>query len=484
MKKRELISIIFVMLLILMLVMDAAILLPNEVLIAADLNIHFDEIGFLIGIYTLINGISILIFGYLADKINRKRILIFAGGLWSFAAISHIFILQFWQLVLLRLTAAIATSVATPIIISYLADIILPQSRSKSLAFWGLISSFASIAAGTIALAFNPIDYSALESQTISQKINSIRLLYPQFLHTWTYPYFYLGIVALIVTICGFFLIIEPKRASKEEFFQELLSQEKYSYTYKIKFKDLRFIFTRKSNFFLIMNFFDVIFVGLFLAYIFPYINLELGINVIDIRVIVFLIFALFLGLIIGQFILAHWGDKLFQKGDINGRVKVAVICSITTIPFLMGAFVMSPNLSKNSFFFNSFIVNDTIFWVFWLLYCSLLALGIAFEMGIGPNWYSSVIDVNYPENRGSMIAIASFVDAIGRAIGAIIGGIMVEEIGSFSITLFWSTLIFGSISTLFWIPLFFTSKKDLMDVRKVLKERATRMQSEIINNK
>ena len=82
------------------------------------------------------------------------------------------------------------------------------------------------------------------------------------------------------------------------------------------------------------------------------------------------------------------------------------------------------------------------------------------------------------------MIAIASFVDAIGRAIGAIIGGIMVEEIGSFSITLFWSTLIFGSISTLFWIPLFFTSKKDLMDVRKVLKERATRMQSEIINNK
>jgi MFS family permease len=205
---------------------------------------------------------------------------------------------------------------------------------------------------------------------------------------------------------------------------------------------------------------------------------------VIDIRVIIFLIFALILGLIIGQFILAHWGDKLFQKGDINGRVKVAVICSIATIPFLMGAFAMSPNLSKNSFFFNSLIVNDVIFWIFWLLYCSLLALGIAFEMGIGPNWYSSVIDVNYPENRGSMIAIASFVDAIGRAIGAIIGGIMVDEIGSFSKTLFWSTLIFGSISTLFWIPLFFTSKKDLMDVRKVLKERATKMQSETINNK
>lgn len=480
MKKRELISIVFVILLILVLVMDAAILLPNEVLIAADLNIYFDAIGILIGIYTVINGISILIFGYLADKINRKLILIIAGLLWSFAAIFHIFIIEFWQLVSLRLIAAVATSVATPIIISYLADTISTKSRSKSLAVWGLISSFASIIAGVIALSFNPIDYSALESLTISEKIDAIKLLYPEFLHTWTYPYFYLGIVAIIITILASFIIIEPKRASKEEFFQELLAQEKYSYTYKITIKDLKFIFTRKSNFFLIMNFFDVIFVGLFLAYIFPYINLELGINTIDLRVIIFFAFVLGLGLIIGQFILAHWGDKKFQKGDINGRVKVAVICSIITIPFLMGAFAMSPNLSNNSFFFNAVIVNDLIFWLLWLLYSALLGLGIAFEMGIGPNWYSSVIDVNYPENRGSMIAIASFVDAIGRAIGAIIGGFVVTATGSFSATIFWSTLIFGSISTLFWVPLFYTSKKDLNDVRETLKERAIKMQSDI----
>ena len=143
-----------------------------------------------------------------------------------------------------------------------------------------------------------------------------------------------------------------------------------------------------------------------------------------------------------------------------------------------MGAFAMSPNLSNNSFFFNSFFVSDAAFWVFWLLYSSLLGLGIAFEMGIGPNWYSSVIDINYPENRGSMIAIASFIDAIGRAIGAVIGGVVVTATGSFSATIFWSTLIFGTISTIFWIPLFYTSKKDLMDVRNVLKERAAEMQS------
>jgi MFS family permease len=481
MKKREFLSITFVMLLILILVMDAALLLPNEVLIAADINIYFNAIGILIGIYTIIHGISILIFGYLADKINRRKIVLFAGFLWSLVAILHIFIYEFWVLVLLRLIAAVATSVATPVIISYLADIITPKSRSKSLAFWGLISSFASIVASFIALIFNPIDYSTLESLTDPEKINTIRLLYPEFLHAWTYPYFFLGIIALGITILAFFITIEPKRAGKEEYFQELLAREDYTYSYKIKFKDLRFIFTRKSNFFLIMNFFDVIFVGLFLTYIFPYINLELKVNVLDLRVLVFLLFALLFGLIIGQFILAHWGDKRFQKGDINGRVKVAIICSIATIPFLMGAFAMSPNLSNNSFFFNSLIVNEGVFWVLWILYSSLLGIGIAFEMGIGPNWYSSVIDVNYPENRGSMIAIASFIDAIGRALGAIIGGVVFTDTESFSVTFFWSTLIFGSISTIFWIPLFYTSKKDLMDVRKVLKERAMKMQSESI---
>ncbi len=480
MKRRELISVFFVMLLILILVMDAALLLPNEVLIIADLNIYFDVIGILIGIYTLIHGISIIFFGYLADNINRKNILILAGFLWAITAIFHIFIEELWQLVVLRLIAAVATSVATPLIISYLADIISPRSRSKSLAFWGLISSFASILAGVIALAFNPIDYSTLESFTIIEKIENIKLLYPDFLHTWTYPYFYLGIIALFITTCGYFIIIEPKRASKEEFFQELLTKEEYNYTYKIKIKDLKYIFTRKSNFFLIMNFFDVIFVGLFLTYIFPYINLEIGINVIDLRVFILFFIAILFGLVIGQFILAHWGDKRVQRGDINGRVKVAVICSIFTIPFLMGAFALSPNLAYNSFFFNSIKVNEFTFWIFWIVYSSFLGIGIAFEMGIGPNWYSSVIDVNYPENRGTMIAIASFVDAIGRAIGAIIGGEVVKSIGSFSATIFWSTLIFGSISTLFWIPLFYTSKKDLMDVNEVLKERAAKLKSEL----
>ncbi len=474
MKKRKLVSLFFFLTLILIITMDSGLFLPNEVLIAADLGIYFDALGIIISIYTIVNGISILIFGYLTDRIERKKILMLAGVLWSLTAILHIFVEEFWQLVLVRIVAAIAVSVTTPLVISYFADIISSDSRSKSFAFWGLITNIGSLVAGVIALAFNEIDFEALVFDTISEKIDFIALTYPNILYTWRLPYFYLGIVALLLTVLNYFVTVEPKRAAKEKQLEEVFSDEKIQYSYKIKLSDLKFIFKRKSNFFLIFNFFDVIASGLVLAYIFPYIQLEIGVSVIDIKVIILFLFIIILGLIIGQFWLAHLGDKRVQRGDLSGRVKIAVICSILNLPFFLFGFAMTPNVSNSTFFFGTLLVNEIGFWIFWLVYCSFLGVGLAFTMGIGPNYYSSLIDVNFPENRGTMVAVGAFIDSIGRALGAIIGGFVVTLTGSFSATIFWSFLIFGIFSTCLWVPLFFTAKKDYIEINEAMKKRAS----------
>jgi len=473
MKKRELVSLFFFLSLILIIIMDSALFLPNEILIAADLGIYFDTLGVIISIYTIVNGISILIFGYLTDMIERKKILILAGVLWSLTAILHIFVEELWQLFLVRIVAAIAVSVTTPLVISYLADIISSDSRSKSFAFWGLITSIGTLVAGIVALAFNTIDFEAIELPLL-QKIDFIALNHPDILYTWKLPYFYLGIIALIFTILNYFITIEPKRAAKEKLLEDVFSDEKMRYSYKIKLSDLKFVFKRKSNFFLMFNFFDVIASGLILAYIFPYIQLEIGVSVVDIKVIILFLFIIVLGLIIGQFWLAHLGDKKVKRGDLSGRVKVAVICSILNLPFFLFGFAMTPNVANSTFFFGTLLVNDIGFWVLWLVYCSFLGVGLAFTMGIGPNWYSSLIDVNFPENRGTMVAIGSFIDSIGRALGAVIGGFVVTFTGSFSATIFWSLLIFGILSTCLWIPLFFTAKKDYLRINEEMKIRAS----------
>ncbi len=453
--------------------MDSALFLPNEVLIAADMGIYFDAIGIIISIYTIVNGISILIFGYLTDMIDRKKILILAGILWSITAILHIFVEEFWMLILVRIVAAIAVSVSTPLVISYFADIISSDARSKSFAFWGLVTNIGSLVAGVLALAFNAIDFEAIELPLL-EKIDFIALNYPNILYTWRLPYFYLGIIALILTILNYFIIIEPKRAAKEKQLESVFMDEAIRYSYKIKLSDLKFIFKRKSNFFLMFNFFDVIASGLVLAYLFPYIQLEIGVSVIDFKVIILFLFIIVLGLIIGQFWLAHLGDKRVKNGDLSGRVKVAVICSILNLPFFLFGFAMTPNVASSSFFFGSLVVNEIGFWIFWLIYCSFIGVGLAFTMGIGPNWYSSLIDVNFPENRGTMVSVGTFIDSIGRALGAAIGGFVVTLTGSFSATIFWVFLIAGIFSTCLWIPLFFTAKKDYIEINEAMKERAS----------
>ena len=453
--------------------MDSALILPNEVLIVADLGINFDAIGILIGVYTITAGVSVLVFGFLADILERRKMLIIAGFTWSITVIMYVFVSEFWHLILGRIIAAVAIGVTTPLSISYIADIISPETRSKSFAVWTLITSFAAIIASILALIFNPVDFEAIDPLPIDEKIEFIILNYPEALHNWALPFLYLGVIALILTIINIFTTIEPKRAAKEKYFKEALEQEEVTYKYKIKFSDLKFIYKRKSNLFLILNIFDVIASGLLLSFLFTYIQLDIGINIIDLRILVLILVAGLFGLIVGQFVLAHWGDKKVQKGDLSGRVKIAVLCSILTLPFLLVAFAMTPSVSSSSYFFGTVVVDEVGFWILWVVYSILLGLGLAFTMGIGPNWYASIIDVNYPENRGTMIAFGSFVDTIGRALGSIIGGIMISAIGSISGTIFWTTLIFGLISLAFWIPLLFVSRKDMEEVDRIMKERS-----------
>ena len=432
----------------------------------------FDAIGILVGIYTIIRGMAILVFGYLSDKINRKRILIISGLVWTIPAIFYIFIIEYWQLLIFRIMAAIATGVTAPLTISYLADMISPKSRSKSFAVWGLVETFATLFASFFALAFNLIDFEALPS---TGQIDFIATNYPAILYTWRLPYFFLAILAIIIVILNFFIVVEPKRAGKETYFEDLLLKENLQYSYKIKISDLKYIFKRKSNFFLIFNFFDVIASGLLVTFLFSYFQVGVGVNIIDVKVIILFLIIIIFGLFLGQFWLAHWGDKKVQKGDLSGRVRVAVICSILNLPFLLIGFAMSPNIPNQSFFFNSLLVSETGFWVLWIIYAAFLGLGMAFTFGIAPNWYSSMIDVNYPEQRGTMIAVASFIDTIGRAFGAFIGGFLILNIG-FTATIIWTMSVSGIISIGLWIPLFFTAQKDFDTVNEIMKERAREM--------
>jgi len=389
--------------------------------------------------YIISTAIFTIFFGYLSDKVDRKWLLFigsFIGGIFYFFTA---FTFSFALLVFIRIVAGIGIGSIMPIAFSMLSDSISTGSRSKAFSFWG-IASFLGNGAGAL------IGGGAIFSGSVSLPWQ------------WHLPFIYVGITGLLLGLLPLFTK-EPKRGAKEDQLKSLLSNETLKYSYRIKLRDLKNIYKRKSNFWLVVNFVDTIAPGLLVAYILPYFINYMTVDVI-LAVVLIIVLA---GLVVGNFGLAFLADYLYKKNK-TWRAKVAIICAILELPFLASALFLLPYYGINI--------------VLSLMIGILLAIGLTFTFGIGPNWYGTLIDVNLPENRGTMIATATFLDQIGRAIGTMVGGYLAA---TFSLLVAIQSSTFFMLLSIFpWIPVLFYIKHDLNEIDSILTDRAKELENEI----
>ncbi|TFF85596.1 MAG: hypothetical protein EU551_03660 [Promethearchaeota archaeon] len=210
----------------------------------------------------------------------------------------------------------------------------------------------------------------------------------------------------------------------------------------------------------MVINFIDTIAPGLLVAYILPYFVNYMNFDIILVIVLIMIL----AGLAVGNFGLAFLADKLYKKNK-NWRAKMAIICAILELPFTAVALFLLPYYGT-SVAMSIFIGIN-------------LAIGLTFTFGIGPNWYGSLIDVNLPENRGTMIATATFLDQIGRAIGTMIGGFLAA---TFSLIIaIQSSVYFMLISVFPWIPVLYYITRDLREIDHILKIRAVEIKEKQI---
>ena len=154
-------------------------------------------------------------------------------------------------------------------------------------------------------------------------------------------------------------------------------------------------------------------------------------------------------------------------------------------MPFMIFGFMFYPNFGAQTFFNPPmrFANNYTTFYIIFLIMGVILGLGLGLSFGIAPNWYASMLDVNLPEHRGTMIAAAAFMDAIGRAIGSWVGGAIIDyyttggSLMPISDTIIFCCLTFGLISCVCWLPILKYSKKDFQEVSDILDARAIKLQ-------
>jgi MFS family permease len=481
--------------LILLISSDDSTLIINQMLFLADFNLgaKFSYMGALAGASQIIRAFTTLSFGYLSDKYTRKRLLLICGFGWAISdfivAISPSFVLVFiW-----RLFASGFAGAASSVVLSLLSDMFSSENRGNSFAVWTFITTIG-VGIGTgLASAFNVIDYVyPVDALTWEAKIAFLQATYPVEIGYWRYPFYLFGGLGFLFSFMAMFLK-EPKRAAKEQILSSVLQKEDVDYSkfYNIKPSDLKYIFTRKTNTWLIMNFLDTFLSGLILTNIFSWFVGEMGFNLTvaaNFGYLALILIPVLGGTVVGMFFWPGKGDKAVQNGNITGRVKMAVTAGWSHLPFLFIGFLFIPNATRMTLFRDAVQATPAVFAIGCLVMGTLVGIGMSLMMAIGPLHYASMIDVNLPEHRATMISAAAFIDAFGRALGSWVGLTIVqyyESIGSsfaMSDAILFSVCTFAAGSALMWLPIYKYSKIDFPEVARIMQERKVELER-IANN-
>ncbi|MBA7503980.1 hypothetical protein ES706_02605 [subsurface metagenome] len=358
-------------------------------------------LGILTFSFTILTGIAMLIFGFLADKIMRKWIVFIGTIIFSIFSFFTIFIPPdlngYFLFFFLTIMTGIGYGALIPCIFSLIGDIVSQEDRSKGFSFFSISSLIGMVIGTGLATFLGNID--------------------------WRISYSIIGIAGFISALL-FIFFREPSRAGRD--YSYMLEKDAVEYTYRINFSDLKVIFKKKANFWLIINFVDTIPTGIILFLLFAYMEDYHGISS-DVTLIYLIL--ILLATLIGTIVFGFIGDKQFKKGSKKARVKLALLGNIVPIPFIFIALIIpfrAPDLIPGI--------------LIWLI---LFMIGIFINGAVNGNWYATVVDLNLPEHRGTVLATSNFFDIIGRAIGPLIGSIFADTFG----------FVYGMlISIFFWI--------------------------------
>lgn len=229
-------------------------------------------------------------------------------------------------------------------------------------------------------------------------------------------------------------------------------------------------MWTNCSNLWLIFKFIDCIPSGFIFFLIFKYLE---DINNIPEDRAIFLILFAFLAGIIRTLVFGKIGDVSYKKNR-KSKVLIALLCNgipiVLFVVFIVVRFTVPTGATLGVIFSEPKAA----------IGLGSLILLMFINKGVEPNWFSTLADVNLPENRATMISLAQMLDLIGLSLGPLMAEWIVDlvNISSGSSTLglqvaMWVAIGFWVLNVILWIPIFMHVEKDLNDVHNTLTKRA-----------
>ncbi|MCX7843320.1 MAG: MFS transporter [Clostridia bacterium] len=427
--------------------------------IAKDLNIDVAILGIVSATNILVTSISSIIWGYLADKGKRKRLIIIGTIVWSISVYLTAYCTNVFQLIIYQVFTGIGLGCIASIGFSVLTDYIPKKWRGMLMSLWGLSQGFGGIAGSVMA--------SIVATAT-----------------NWRVPFEVIAILGAAFIFLYFF-IKEPPKGGAEPELQNLV-QEGYEYNYTIELSHIKEILQKKSNKWLIyQGFFMNITTGTLIWLPTLYISRFENAGVATGAAIIAAgyLYALLQVGGLSSIYFGYLGD-LFQKRSYKGRVLLSALCVFLAMPLYIAMFIIPmkginiPDSSNAAVVFlaliREIVLNP------WMLLMFFLAIGAtAAQSANTPNWLALITDTNLPENRATTFSIANLVNGIGRAIGNVFLGIVLklftpyfQEPINYMMTMIFFQLFFLP-SSLCYLRLSGKVGHDLKYVKSTLRRRA-----------
>ncbi|MBD3196854.1 MAG: MFS transporter [Candidatus Lokiarchaeota archaeon] len=437
-------------------------LIPSYAAVKEEFGIPESLIAIPDAFFVLISAFFALIWGYYTDRVNRTK-LIFAGAFsWTIGMLLTGFSLNLPMLILSRMLSGAGLGCVLPVGYSIISDTIPPDERSG---WFGLLAILSSISNGV--------------GQGLSSFIGPI--------YSWRFPFFLLSGISIVVVFLLFFIKLPYRGASEKELMD--LSDLNLEYSYRISKDDLREILGKKTNQYLIIQgFFSIIpgtifvffMTSMFSLYYFNQLPQEIRLQTAT-------IFAGMVGIgyILGNIILSYIGDVLFRRNKKN-RVRLATVCMILTVPIclLMLFFITPVDVSNLNITYPDpistidigtylFQTIGEIFSVYpnYVLFLVFALIGSILSSGPVANRNAVMIDINYPEHKGTAASFFNLSEQVGKGLTLLISYILIILLGSII-----NMMIFA---VFFWIPaaiLWFLAsrsvKEDMENKSRTLKER------------
>lgn len=396
MKNNRTLALVLMIIIVGFLNADQNVMNSTLVLIEKEFAVNDAAIGLMSGLFTILGAVVSIVWGYLTDKRNRKLLFVYSILLGQIPCLLTAFVQNYPQFFILRILTGIGVGVSFPTIFSLIGDMYGEKERASAVTWMVTVIGMGQIIGQLLGGYLGP----ALG---------------------WRFPFIVSALPGLIVLPFFYFFVSEPKRGATEESLKALIDGG-YVYSRTIKLSDyVQLVKVRTNLYLFVQGLVGTIPWGAIPLFLVKFLSESRGFSIQE-ATTVFLFFGI--GTTLGTIFGGLAGGALFKRKPS----WLPLLCAITTFAgAFMAMLIFILPLGKD------------------LLLTLAFGLVASFIASVtNPNVKTMLLDVNVPENRGSIFSIFNLTDSVGTGFGKFIGGILSVALGTGAAL---------SISSAMWIP-------------------------------